>query len=388
MKKTVFGKEVDIDIPNDLFPTTQQIEEHEACLVGCEHGWMESCHRDAKQPNSRFQLHYRQFLPPSGSPKAIVVFLHGIQTHSGKAYQFEPSGETTKTKVNLSVALQADTYVHQHGYAFYAIDFLGHGFSEGKRFYVKDWKENRDDCIQFVELVASHHAPNTPVFVTGESYGGCLAIHVGHAYQQQAIIQQPPPSTTAAATTKTKTTTVTTTDSLKANVDSIMLMAPAIIGDLPPYPVYCFLRYILAPLYPLWVPFFMPNPVSADRIWRDPQVLELHLQDNAHYVIDGSGRPFRLGTAVQLLQALEVCRNVVIPQLHMPYCVLHGTEDHAVPIIGTDFLEQHAPATERAVYRMDGAYHDLMGDWPASKQCMPHLVEWIQKRLEKQQHNK
>jgi hypothetical protein len=37
--KEIFGKMVNIDIPEDVFPTKEEIEAIDALLPGCQHGW-------------------------------------------------------------------------------------------------------------------------------------------------------------------------------------------------------------------------------------------------------------------------------------------------------------------------------------------------------------
>jgi alpha-beta hydrolase superfamily lysophospholipase len=128
-----------------------------------------------------------------------------------------------------------------------------------------------------------------------------------------------------------------------------------------------------------------PNPISPDRIWRDPEVLAA--RTGARYKemsIDGSGIPFRLGTAVNLVLALEESRTKAIPGFKLPFCILHGTQDEGVPISGSEFMWDTAetPEADRSFHRIDGAFHDLFGD-PKAEECMKIVVDWIAKRISK-----
>lgn len=80
--KDVFGKIVNIDIPADVFPTKEEIEAVEAVLPNCQHGWYKSVTDDV-------DLHYRYWKPTSGTtndkPKGIVIYTHGVNSHSGHA---------------------------------------------------------------------------------------------------------------------------------------------------------------------------------------------------------------------------------------------------------------------------------------------------------------
>ena len=98
----------------------------------------------------------------------------------------------------------------------------------------------------------------------------------------------------------------------------------------------------------------MPNPVSVQRIWRDPVVQNIYLdKTNPANIVDGQGIPFRLGTGLNLLNALANVRQHTIPALTVPYLALHGTN----------------------------AYHDLLAD-PLAEECMNDIISWINKRVE------
>ena len=75
-----------------------------------------------------------------------------------------------------------------------------------------NWKINRDDLVKFAKLAASEHDEGTPLFIIGDSYGGCLAIHAARYFQDN-------PSEAPKGFT------------------GILLNAPAVIGDIPPAPV-------------------------------------------------------------------------------------------------------------------------------------------------------
>jgi alpha-beta hydrolase superfamily lysophospholipase len=231
------------------------------------------------------------------------------------------------------------------------------GYSEGLRWFVPDYNVNRDDYIAFTKLVAAEHDEGTPLILSGESYGGCLTLHVAKYYQDNPA-EKP------------------------KGFDSIILVAPAIIPpDLPPYPVTLTLIK-LAAYYPTWIPFFMPNPVSADRIWRDEKVLAVFDGKRMKEMcIEGGGKPYRLATAVSLLNALGDVQEV-IPELKVPFCVVHGEKDYAVPIIGTEFLLEKAktPKDDRAVKRQPDAYHDLLAD-PVAEDTMEFMVSFAKKRV-------
>lgn len=345
---SLWGKKVSLNIPAQVFPTDAEFKAMEDTMPGCQHGWFQS--------TTGAQLHFRKFVPPDNrKPQGVVVFQHGIQTHSGKAYILDNGRK-------LNMALMSDRLV-KAGYYLYALDMLGHGYSEGDRWFIPYWKVNRDDLDNFGRFVALQHE-GLPIMLQGESYGGTLTVHVAKEWQTS---QNPP-----------------------QNFAGIILTGPAIVpADMPPWPVYALLRYGLAPVFPKWTPFFMPNPVSPDRIWADKNVLKLHMAPrDVEMQIDGSGRPFRLGTAVGLLLALQDSRSLSIPGLTVPFCSIHGVKDAAVPVAGTDFLADQAatPKEDCSVYRLEESYHDLLGD-PAAEQVMDLMIAFMDDRVAKAMGN-
>lgn len=336
----LWGQHVKLHIDKKVFPTDAEIAEMEAPMQGCEHGFIESTFQ-------KYKLHYRKFIP-SGELKGIAIYMHGIQSHSGHAFIVDDK--------KLNMALRAEEY-NKKGIAVYAIDMLGHGYSEGHRFFVPTWQTNRDDLDKFARFATSEHNEGLPLFLTGESYGGCLCLHLTRKWEEQSNAPK--------------------------GFAGCVVMAPAIIGDLPPAPIVFVLRYLLAPFFPKWVPFFMPNPISADRIWKNPKVLAMNTNPRYKAMgIDGAGKPFSLGTAVQLLCALEAVRSVTIPNLISPFCAVHGTEDHAVPISSTNFLEAHAktPKKDQFVLRQEGGYHDLLAD-PSSDSTIAFVLNFMEAKL-------
>ena len=197
----------------------------------------------ADNPNHRFfstphgKLHYRQYLP-EGEIKAVCVWQHGIAAHSGAVCKL---GNDNFTNIGLLARR-----FKAAGYALYTPDLLGHGFSEGKRFYIPNgnYGINRSGLQHFAKFISEEHN-DKPLFLMGDSYGGCLALHVARIWQDHP-------------------------EKGPTHFKGICLNAPAIQGDLPSLPVVLFLRYILAPLFPENTPPFMPHPVSPGELRLGP----------------------------------------------------------------------------------------------------------------------
>ena len=373
---TLWDTCVNLEIPKDVFVTDEEIQEMDGHFdFPCEHGYFSSTHQNQK-------LHYRKWTPPAGTQiKGVLVWQHGI--HGEGAMSCKIDGKTYQTAVLVNMAIKA-------GYIMYSLDMLGHGFSEGVRFLIpdSDWTINRDDLASFAMFVSKQEveksSKNLPLFLGGESYGSCLSIHVARKWMDGSKEEKP------------------------LNFKGICILAPgacsnfiysfyiihfqffteffslsiAIIGDVPSASVVTFLTS-LAYIFPTRTPFFMPHPISPDRIWKNEKVIqEFTSPRHKDRLLSGGGKPFRLGTALGLLRALERVRDTAIPGLNVPFFVAHGTHDFGVPIAGTEYLVQHSstPEEDKCVLVIDGGYHCLLAE-DDREETAGAVIDWMNKRI-------
>mmetsp|Transcript_20275 Transcript_20275/g.28509 ORF Transcript_20275/g.28509 Transcript_20275/m.28509 type:complete len:206 (-) Transcript_20275:649-1266(-) len=183
----------------------------------------------------------RTFFPEEkkDKPEALLFFFHGIGGHVHRGF--------VDSKGNPCNDLLIGRTAVEKGWAAFFLDAEGHGHSEGEFIYVPSHYDCVTDALDYITHIVSKY-PGVPWFVMGESWGGNISLNLGLQLQKRPE---------------------------GVNIDDwygVLLVAPAVIGDLPPCPVVFCLRYCCAPCCPKWTPFFMPNPVSADRIWRDEEV--------------------------------------------------------------------------------------------------------------------
>src|SRR5436853_6826921 len=89
---------------------------------------------------------------PTGTPRAVVVIVHGFNSHSGQY-------------------LWAAEQFAANGLAVYALDLRGRGRSEGERYYVEKIDDFTDDVETLVRAAKAEN-PGLPVYVLGHSAGG------------------------------------------------------------------------------------------------------------------------------------------------------------------------------------------------------------------------
>jgi len=334
---------LDIEIAEDVFPNDEWLRDQDELFDHPEHGWFESVHQNKR-------LHYRKNLPSGGikQVKAIVVWHHGICGQSG----FGMKIADRYTDQALRIRQMANA-----GIAVYSFDGLGHGFSEGSRFYIPGgrWQIFRDDLVAFCRLASEDFDDDggaVPLFVSGDSYGGCLALHAAHHFQENDA-ERPP------------------------GFVGCSLNCPSIEADLPPKPVELFLRYGLAPFFPTWTPFFMPHPITSERIWKEPEAREYFSDPEKSHGLWRGGVPFCLGTAVGLLASLKEAQRIS-HSFRLPFHISHGDQDYGVPLSGSQHLYNNSktPVEKKSLNIVVGGYHGMFSQ-PDAKDILGHEIRWI-----------
>ena len=365
VKHVVFGVEREIDVPLRHFPSSEQLEVLEAPLAArdCQHGWFESTYKGTKQKHPQtFHLHYRYFLPQTTTsttpPKAVAIFMHGLQNHSGCAYIMPQSQD----KRNMAAVT---TELLSRHIAVYAFDLLGHGYSEGTRHVLPSADVLIDDYLKFASLVVQKH-PAIPLFFMGESLGGNLTLHVARHYQDHPD-QRP----------------------ADMNFIGVVLIAPAIYPTTIYWPSQLVLQTFVTPLVPTWrPPSIIPSPIGVHKIWRDPERIALGTQPNGIQALPSQHPPYL--TLWTLCVLMRKVRDTTIPGLgQIPLCVTHGVKDVAIPIVGSEWLVQQV--TQAGLSHDDclfekypDALHDLLSE-PEAEEMMTLVADWMCQRIEKQQ---
>ena len=314
--------DISIEISKDTFPNEAWLRDQDELFQHPKHGWFESVYKHKK-------LHLRKNIPSKVKVKAVVVWHHGISGQSGFGMQMENMQYTDQ-------ALRIRQFCDE-GIAVYSYDALGHGFSEGTRFYIPNgnWEIYRDDLVAFCKMAAKDFDETIPILVSGDSFGGCLALHAAHYFQENAA-ERP------------------------ANFIGCTLNCPSIHADLPPKPIEFFLSHCLAPCFPEWTPLFMPNPITSERIWREEEARAYFSNpDNMHDLAHG-GAPFCLGTALGLLSALKEAQKISYT-FTLPFHITHGDKDYGVPISGSQHLYENSqtPPDKKSLNVVVDGYHGL-----------------------------
>ncbi|RDC65546.1 alpha/beta hydrolase [Adhaeribacter pallidiroseus] len=234
----------------------------------------------------------------AGSPKALMVLVHGFNSHSGY-FQW--------------VAEQ----LTESNFKTYALDLRGRGKSDGERYYIPDYNDLLADIDQLVNLAQEAH-PGLPTFLLGHSAGGVLSsvYTLKHQNKLRGFIcesfafQVPAP------------------DFVLAVLKGISHIAPH--------------AHVLK--------------LKNEDFSRDSSVVEAMNHDPliAHEV-----QPTK--TVQQLVLADERLK-AEMPAINLPLLILHGTLDKATKPSGSQYFYDTAGSLDKSLKLYEGHYHDLLND--------------------------
>ncbi len=256
---------------------------------------------------------FYQSWQPEGEPRAVVVIAHGFGEHSGRH-------ET------LARPLVAG------GYAVFAYDHRGHGHSPGKRGYISQWREFREDLAAFLNMIRQENS-SRPLFLLGHSLGGLIALEYAlrHVHNLTGVIASSP------------------------------FLAEA---NLPAH-----LHFISRVLSRLWPGLNVSTGMDYSGISRDPAEVKRYADDPLNHSL---GTP-RLGT--------EITAAIAWTQTHadewkIPLYIYHGTADKVIPIEGSRTFFAHVTTPDKQWREFEGGYHELHHD-PCREEVFRYLLEWL-----------
>jgi alpha-beta hydrolase superfamily lysophospholipase len=240
----------------------------------------------------------RSWRPASGTPRAVVVIVHGFNAHSGQ-YGW------------VAEQLVAG------GLAVHALDLRGRGKSDGERFYVQNFSDYVDDVASFVRQTQAKE-PGLPVFLLGHSAGGVISCV--YALEHQAEI--------AGLICESFAYQVPAPDFALAVLKGLSHVAPHL--------------HVL-------------KLNNAD-FSRDPQAVAVL---NADPLIRDEVQPTQ--TVAEMVRADERLKKE-FPLITLPVFILHGTLDKATQPAGSQFFHDTAGSKDKTLKLYEGHFHDLLND--------------------------
>eukprot|EP00536_Pseudo-nitzschia_multiseries_P012791 jgi/Psemu1/209655/e_gw1.508.3.1 len=281
----------------------------------------------------------------SSSPKALVVLYHGFLAHG--AYP---------------TVRYAASFLAEAGYAVVAMDFPGHGKSEGLRGYLKSADDLIEDGIAIVRHAQSLYggsssnggSENLPLVLCGSSMGGAIALLVAHRFNQ---MQEKDNDPTFVA-------------------PSVILMAPMLklnVSSLEHAALQC-LSYV-APTAQL-IPSSASDPSKQ---YRDETKRQECLTDPHN---NPPGTKLRIASALTCVDtALKVTE--AFESITNPHLLLIADEDVIVKNEGSEVFHQKSASQDKTKKNYPALHGLLCEPSPLCDTIKNDVLEWLDKRVGK-----
>ncbi|XP_058074203.1 uncharacterized protein LOC131222959 [Magnolia sinica] len=267
-------------------------------------------------------LFSRSWFPCSGEMKGIMIIIHGLNEHSGRYAHFAKQ----LTSCNFGV---------------YAMDWIGHGGSDGLHGYVPSLDHVVADTGTFLEKIRLEN-PGIPCFLFGHSTGGAVVLKAAsHPH-------------------------------IESMLEGIVLTSPALRVK-PAHPIVG----AVAPIFSLVVPKFQFKGANKRGIpvSRDPAALVAKYSDPLVYT-----GPIRVRTGHEILRiSSHLMQNM--KSVTVPFFVLHGTADKVTDPLASQDLYNEAASNFKDIKLYEGFFHDLLFE-PEREEIAGDIIGWMEKRLQ------
>ncbi|CAL9773537.1 unnamed protein product [Musa acuminata subsp. burmannicoides] len=272
----------------------------------------------------RSALFCRSWVPASGDLRGIILIIHGLNEHSGRYSHFAKQ-------------LMACNF------GVYAMDWIGHGGSDGLHGYVPSLDYVVEDTIKFLEKIKSEN-PKIPCFLFGHSTGGAVVLKAASYPYVEAM------------------------------VEGIILTSPALRVK----PAHAILGAV-APIFSLVLPKFQFKGANKRGIpvSRDPAAMLAKYSDPLVYT-----GPIRVRTGHEILRLSSYLQQSM-KSVTVPFLVLHGTADRVTDPLASQDLHNVAASRHKDIKLYEGFLHDLLFE-PERDEVGTDIINWMLRMLQPQ----
>ncbi|THU60704.1 hypothetical protein C4D60_Mb07t15570 [Musa balbisiana] len=272
----------------------------------------------------RSALFCRSWVPASGDLRGIILIIHGLNEHSGRYSHFAKQ-------------LMACNF------GVYAMDWIGHGGSDGLHGYVPSLDYVVEDTIKFLEKIKSEN-PNIPCFLFGHSTGGAVVLKAASYPYVEAM------------------------------VEGIILTSPALRVK----PAHAIVGAV-APIFSLVLPKFQFKGANKRGIpvSRDPAAMLAKYSDPLVYT-----GPIRVRTGHEILRLSSYLQQSM-KSVTVPFLVLHGTADRVTDPLASQDLYNVAASRHKDIKLYEGFLHDLLFE-PERDEIGTDIINWMLRMLQPQ----
>lgn len=266
----------------------------------------------ARLPNDRVHF-YQHWIPDS--PRALVVFVHGLGDHIGRLGPFV----SRLTQKNVACALY---------------DQQGHGRSDGRRGHVERFSDWVNDLAGFVQFSQMATPTDTPLFIVGTSLGALIGINY--------ILTHTAP------------------------VAGMVAISAAIH---PTVQIPEWKKKLGRRIFRLWPSVSIDDGVRIEDLTRDEAERESLRRDPLFH------RRLTLCAAHEIERNLELV--MAMPhRIHVPMLMLAGAGDRVCDPEGTRQFATRLSSTDKHCRIYPGMFHDLLHD-SGNEIVLDDIEAWI-----------
>jgi alpha-beta hydrolase superfamily lysophospholipase len=253
---------------------------------------------------------------PGDNTRAGVIFVHGIGEHTGR-YSNWVKRFTEK------------------GIACAGVDLPGHGRSDGKRGYIKDYGVTRE----MLDIMVGQYRktfPGTPLFLYGHSLGGGIVL--------QYIIESNPP------------------------LNGAVISSPFLKLAFEPARIKLILADVMKSIMPSLV---QPSGLIAKHISHDQKVVDDYVNDPlVHDRISVSLYHSAMSAAAFALDKAS--------EIKIPLFLIHGSDDLLTSPEGSRELASKNDKIQLRIW--EGGYHELHNE-PFKDSVFAEIMAWMNKNI-------
>ncbi len=261
---------------------------------------------------------YRQRWLPEGSPRAVVILVHGFAEHSGR------------------YARHAARLVSE-GFAVEAMDLRGHGKSSGTRGLVRSVQRLVADVNSLVNDVReTSEYQEIPLFLWGHSLGATISGLIAVRFP--------------------------------GCVHGLIMCSPALLIGEPP------LLQAAGIIAARIVPMLPTKRLNRRLLYTDERLVREANEDPLNF--NGF---VRVGTAAQMVIAGRELLGVG-SELVLPLLIVHGTDDRLTLAVASAKLYRRSRSKNKALSLYKGMRHETFNE-PDGHQVMDRIVDFVEELL-------
>jgi acylglycerol lipase len=254
---------------------------------------------------------------PVEDQKAQLVLAHGLGEHSGRY-------------VNIFNRLIPA------GFSIWALDFRGHGRSQGKRGHIDTFDQYVLDLKSLIEKARQNGSANSKLFLLGHSMGGLIALNY--------------------------------TERFSETIDGVVASSPGLGLTVEVPAVKAFVGKVMSSI---WPGLSMGNELDASKISHDPDVVKAYLDDPL--VHDRVTARF----FTEFMSAMDET-NTNVSGINVPILMQVAGDDHLTDAQSAKTFFDRLDGPDKTLHVYDNLYHEIYNETRDEKEAViDDLENWL-----------